>query len=201
MSETRSPLRERLLHVPGQSLDETINRLWDDRGVMYAMAMAAFVCVALVDWYRWLTHVPLRPWVTTVWAAVVTAYSIRGLVRLRKQTKLLEQGRDGERAVAEVLEAVREQGGRVFHDIVGEGFNVDHVVLSTRGVFVIETKTLSKPRGGTIKVEGRQIIAGGANLGAKPIEQAETNARWVRDFLKQSTGKGHPVKPCLVFPC
>jgi len=160
--------------------------------------------VALFDWYEWALDMPRRPWLISIPAALVVAYCLRGLYQLRKQTKLLEQGRDGERAVAEALDALREDGCRVFHDIVGDGFNVDHVVISLHGIFVVETKAISKPLHAgeelKVRVEGSHIMAGEANLGSTPITQAEANARWVRNLLKESTGKSYRVKPCVVFP-
>lgn len=204
MTEPRSPLRDKPLHVPGQSLDDTINRLWDDKGLHYMMVFACFVGVAVLDWLRWIRQVPPQPLAATVLAIAATAYSLLGLFRLRRQTKRLELGRDGERAVAEVLDGLREQGCRVFHDIVGNGFNVDHVVLAPQGIFVVETKTVAKParkrQVATVKATGGRIIAGGADLGSHPIDQTKAAARWVSDLLKESSGKTYPVKPCLVFP-
>ena len=204
MAETRSPIREKPLHVPGQTLDVTIARLWDDRGFLYIFMLSTVTFAATFDWVRTIYDTPPRPWVTTVFAAIVAAFCLRGILRIRRQTKLLEQGRDGERAVGEALDELREDGCRVFHDIMGDGSNVDHVVLSTRGIFVVETKTISKPPRGTgsanVRVEGDRILAGGADLGSGPIIQAKANARWLFGLLKESTGKTYPVKPCVVFP-
>lgn len=38
---------------------------------------------------------------------------------------------EGERAVGQFLEQLREQGFHVFHDVVGTGFNVDHVLVGS----------------------------------------------------------------------
>ena len=99
---------------------------------------------------------------------------------------------------------MQAQGCRVFHDILGDGFNVDHVVLSPHGIFVIETKTISKPGRTspqpTIKLTSSGILAGGADLGAAPVDQARAAARWVFRLLEEGTGKTYPVKPCVVFP-
>ena len=200
VSEKASPLRERPLHVPGQSLDEAINRLWDDRGLTYFVYAMGFIALALWEWLRWFNPSVTAPWFTTAIATLVVAYCVRGLLRLRKQTDRLKLGRDGERAVAEVLNGLRAAGCVVYHDVVADGFNIDHIVLSARGVFVVETKTIRKPIGGKVRVDGRSVIAGGASLGTAPIEQSEANARWVRELLKKSTGRAYPVKPCLVFP-
>jgi hypothetical protein len=200
MSEKESPLCEKQLHLPGQSLDEALNQLWDDRGLAYFTYAMGFVGLALWEWLRWFRPSVTAPWLTTAIAALVVAYCVGGLLRLRKQAQRLKLGRDGERAVAEVLDGLRGKGCLVFHDVVADGFNIDHIVLSARGVFVIETKTIRKPKGGTVRVAGRKVIAAGANFGTGPIEQAEANAKWVRELLKKSTGTDYPVKPCLVFP-
>ena len=59
---------------------------------------------------------------------------------------------DWERAVGQTLEALRRKGYRVFHDLIGEGFNLDHVIISEHGVFSVETKTYSKPAKGGCKI-------------------------------------------------
>jgi len=57
----------------------------------------------------------------------------------------LKKGRDGEREVAEILDELKSLGCQVVHDIQGQDCNVDHVVICSRGIFVIETKAWSKP--------------------------------------------------------
>ncbi|GJM24502.1 MAG: hypothetical protein DHS20C16_09170 [Phycisphaerae bacterium] len=61
------------------------------------------------------------------------------------------------------MEQTREKGYRVYHDIQCDGFNIDHVLIGPGGVFVIETKTASKPTKGnaTIKYDGEstRIVA------------------------------------------
>jgi hypothetical protein len=57
-------------------------------------------------------------------------------------------GRDGEREVAEYLDNLTRRGNYVFHDIPANGFNIDHIVVSTHGIFTLETKAYSKPEHG-----------------------------------------------------
>jgi hypothetical protein len=204
MTKSDSPLRKKPLHVPGQSIDDAINQMWDDRGLLYFAGITLYPALAVYEWMRYLTHEPPHPMMATILAAVVSAYSIVGLLKLRRKTQQLRLGRDAERIVAEALDPLREEGCRIFHDIVADGFNVDHVVLSRGGVFVVETKAVGKPRGWKgqprIKVDGGRIRAAGADLGPRPLEQAMGEARWVRDILKRSTKKKLPVKACVVFP-
>lgn len=60
-----------------------------------------------------------------------------------KKFNALKLGRSGERAVGQYLENFRESGSHIYHDILGDSFNVDHVVISPKGIFVVETKTYS----------------------------------------------------------
>jgi hypothetical protein len=43
--------------------------------------------------------------------------------------------KDGEKAVGEFLERFREKGYRIFHDIVGGDFNIDHVLIGPSGIY------------------------------------------------------------------
>jgi hypothetical protein len=185
-------------------LDETINRLWDDRGLAYFTYALGFTTIAAVEWIRWFSPAKSPPWLITGFTLLLVAFCAVGIFRVRRQSQRLKLGRDGERAVAEVLDGLRAEGCIVYHDVVGNGFNVDHVVLSRAGVFVVETKTITKPPGKarkpTVRVHEGRLYAGGADLGSQPLEQAKASAGWVYRILKESTGKGYHVKPCVVFP-
>ena len=190
MAEKASPLRERQLHVPGQSLDETINRLWDDRGLAYFTYALGFTTIATVEWIRWFSPAKSPPWLITGFTLLLVAFCAVGIFRVRRQSQRLKLGRDGERAVAEVLDGLRAEGCIVYHDVVGNGFNVDHVVLSRAGAFVVETKTIRKPPGKgrkpTVRVYEGRIYAGGADLGSQPLEQAKASAGWVYRIRKKA---------------
>jgi hypothetical protein len=120
---------------------------------------------------------------------------------IRAQVRQLRLGRDGERVVGQFLERLRDGGGQVFHDIPGEGFNLDHVVISQYGLYAIETKTLSKPwPRATIIVEGDSLRVAGHIPDRDPIQQVTSAARWLECLLEQSTGKRFAVRGVVVFP-
>ncbi len=120
---------------------------------------------------------------------------------VRKKLKELRLGRDGERAVGQFLERFNDGRGRVFHDIPAEDFNLDHVVISTHGIYAIETKTWSKPwPKATITVDGEQLLAAGKKPDRNPIDQAAASARWLEWLLEESTGKHFKVRGVVVFP-
>jgi hypothetical protein len=113
----------------------------------------------------------------------------------------LKMGRDGERCVGQFLERLRASGAQVFHDIPGDGFNLDHVVISPHGIYAVETKTFSKPwPKATITVKKDHLLVAGQVPDRNPMEQAATAARWLENRLEESTGKRFTVRGVVVFP-
>jgi hypothetical protein len=114
----------------------------------------------------------------------------------------LKQGIEGEKVVGQFLERLRESGYHIFHDLIGSGFNVDHVLIGPAGVFTVETKTWSKPaRGETrIKFDGERLTAAGREPERNPVVQARAQAAWLKSVLAESTGRQFDVFPVVVFP-
>lgn len=198
---TISPLKDRPLRNPGQTLDGQIDDLTTDMLGLILMA-TMFVALSAMEWFRWYRDDRPHPVLFSLLAGVGIVYAIFRTRRSWKRLQSLKLGRDGERAVGQYLEQVREAGARVFHDIVGKDFNLDHVVLSTKGFFVVETKTWSKPSHGeaNITYDGEVIRANGQTHDRDPIKQAISQAAWLRDLLKESTGRAFRVKSVVVFP-
>ncbi len=168
----------------------------------YILYAIFFIGLACLEWFRYLTHTPPNPWLFTVTAILVTGYASFRVVRLRKKIKLLRLGREGERAVGEYLDRMRKNGYFIFHDVLGEGFNIDHVVCAPSGIYTIETKTRSKPVKGVAKiiVEGEKILINGQEMDRDAIAQSKAQASWLQSVLQESTGKKYPVQPVIVFP-
>jgi Nuclease-related domain len=120
---------------------------------------------------------------------------------VRILSMLLRQSPDGERVVAQYLDWFRTKEFFVFHDVPDGDANIDHVPIGTRGLFVIETKTPSKPLRGRSSMtfsDGR-LLANGRPLDRDPIVQARAQARWPHNFLAKSQFKQF-VQPVVVFP-
>jgi hypothetical protein len=90
----------------------------------------------------------------------------------------------------------------VFHDVPGEGGNIDHVIISTRGIYTIETKTRSKPAKGECKVlyDGDTVSVNRGPADPGPIIQAKAQAAQLKRLLREITGRRLPVRPVVVFP-
>jgi hypothetical protein len=145
---------------------------------------------------------PPAPWLYSILCFIGIGYAGVKFWRNWPRLRALKQGRDGEKAVGQFLERLRAQGYQVFHDIIGEGFNVDHVLIGPAGVFSIETKTRGKPRRGDAKIsfDGERLLVAGFEPDRDPIVQAKAQAAWLRQLLAESTGRQFVVRAVILFP-
>lgn len=201
-AESRSPLKAAPLRYAGQSLDEEIQRVIDDDISVYIMVATMVIVLALYEWWRWYAKTPPQPVIFTVCGMGVLVYTARKVVLARRKLKTLRLARDGERVVGQFLEGLRENGYRVLHDIVGDNFNIDHLLIGPKGVFTIETKTMSKSARGKpeIDYDGTQILVNGFKPDRDPVVQAKAQAHWIKELVKELTGKSITVRPAVVYP-
>lgn len=201
-SLSRSPLKAKPLRLPGQSVQDAIDEfLWDKAGpyILFAVVMTV---VASLEWLAVIRHLPRQPWTYSGIAVLAVTFAAVKCWRVRTRLRELKLGRDGERAVGQYLERLRGEGADVFHDVPGENFNIDHVVLSVNGFYAVETKTRSKPTRGdariTLTEEG--LVVNGFRPDRDPLVQAQAGARWLSQLLEETTGKRFPVRGVVLFP-
>lgn len=165
------------------------------------MAAAIAVVVACMDWMRYFTDAKPSPWTMSVIAVGVALFAFFRFRGALKRIRALRLGQLGERAVAQYLEGFRTKDFFVFHDVPNGDANIDHVLIGTRGIYTIETKTLSKPERGECKItvtDGR-VAVNGSVMDRNPVTQAKAQARWLYNFLSETQFKCF-VQPVVVFP-
>ena len=198
----RSPIKDRPLRNPGQSVQEHLFDLFTDKFVLPWLIAFVLVAFAIGEWLRYFNPQPPAPRFVTFLAFLGLAYAAYTLWKYWRPLQALRLARDGEKAVGQFLELLREGGYRVFHDVLGTGFNVDHVIVGPAGVFTIETKTFSKRSGRDLKVQfdGERILVDGFEPDRDAVIQAKAQARWLRQLLEESAGKKFAVRPVVLFP-
>ena len=200
--ENRSPLKDKPLRLPGQSLQEERDALWDDKLGPYFLMALFFVVLAGLEWCRDLMNLPPMPGLYTIAASMFLSLAAWRIFRALPKLRALRQGIAGEQAVGQFLERLHADGYRVFHDVVGPTFNVDHVLVGPAGIFTIETKTWSKPMRGDARVtaDADGLLIAGQRPDRDPIVQARAQAGWIAQQIKESTGRTFTVRPVIVFP-
>lgn len=215
----KAPQREKLLRPPGYTLLMHLIDLGDR--LYLVLAVAGFVS-ALAATFIAATAQIWAAGVTVGWiglggiiSAILLGLSINRIVvafALIEDMRTSRLGLRGEQAVAEALHEVAAAGYRVFHDLPGHDicpsdakWNIDHVLVGLRGVFVVETKARMR-RPGKGGMAPHELIVDGEKLkyasgdDTKAIPQAKNNARTLARFLTMETGEPVTVDWLVVIP-
>ncbi len=200
--KTRSPLKDRPLRVPGQSVSEEREELLENTVAQPLMLALFLSLLAGLEWSRLYFNIKPSPIIYSIAAVMGVAYASFRIWRNIPKLRSLRQAMEGERVVGQFLERLRQHGFQVFHDVVGDGFNVDHVLIGPPGVFTVETKTWSKPAIGNAQVvfDGETLKIGSFAPDRDPIVQARAQASWLKQLLLESTGRKFEARPVIVFP-
>lgn len=215
----RSPFAEKLLRAAGESLRIKIDELrlsyWENSFDLLPILFAPALSFVILSWTG-----PLISSVGALTAILVCFFLAlkkwQTLAGIRADLQNYRLGFDGERYVASELEPLAAQGYRVFHDFIvdtkpgGEGtnFNIDHIAVGPEGVFVFETKAKRKATTPTdsklsehqLSFDGKTIKFPDGNSTSKPIEQAQRNAKELKNWLKSSGIIDIDYRPIVVYP-
>ena len=98
-----------------------------------------------------------------------------------------------------LMDGLTRPGWFVFHGLkIPDSGDIDHIVVSPKGVFAIETKA---PRGHSIDCkEGFLCVDGRALRTPDPIRQVKRNALYLNDLIKQLTGIRKWIHPIVCLP-
>jgi len=204
--EKRSPLKDRPLRYAGQSLDEQIIDLGDSMLIWFIYPTFWVIYIVLT----WLSQVfppskstiSIPPYISYLLFFAFIGYCAYKIISIRQKINQLKMARDGEKTVAEGLQELIKQNAAVLHDIIADQFNIDHVVISPHGIFLIETKTYSKPtkKDALITFDEENVYVDGIAIDRQPIRQATALAKWLQELLQKSTGQKFFVQPVVLFP-
>lgn len=196
-----SPLKEPPLRLPGQSLDQKLHDILDSKVLLYAAVLGFSLAIVSYQWMIYLFDIPIKPVFNTFLFSIPIAFSAYKLYKIKPELLKIKQGRDGERVVGQLLEELRADGAVIFHDVdTGRG-NIDHIIISPKGIFTVETKTWSKHRStDRITVKNNTVIINGYPIDTNLINQSKSEAHWLSELLKSRVGNNITVRPIILFP-
>lgn len=202
MKRTKSPIKGRVLNNPGDLLKNSVDEFFDRHIGVYIVLFFVLFLFVVLEWLRWYSQNPPSPVGVTILTTPIILFCVYKIFSGIRKGKKMVMGWRGEKAVGQFLERFRAGGAQVFHDIQCDGFNLDHVLIHPAGIYVIETKTMSKPTKGRAELEftGTQILRGGRPIKGDAVTQASSAAKWLRDELLESTGRVFYVKGIVVYP-
>lgn len=205
--ERREAITTQLRNLPAASLQKRRDDLVERQvSRLVASAIIGLSAAMFVVSRRRATGLSNWNWIDTAAVVLIVGCGLYyGLLVMREmpQGRKLRQAIRAEQATAQELSASLAGDNRVIHDVMADGFNIDHVVVTLAGVFAIETKSRLKPPAGNgspkVKYNGKALDFG-TWTETKPVEQAERQARWLANYLQKETGESAPVTAVLALP-
>lgn len=203
----RSPLTEKLAHLPGEQLRQRMDDLGNtmEAHIVQLLILGPLALLAiLLPRVQWANlRLSSLDWAVILTAFVACLWNVKRLVPLWRERRKSREGMHAEIAVAQQLDRLQAQDCLVLHDIPAKDFNLDHVVVGQSAVFMVETKSRRKQGEGktsaNVAYDGK-VLKFPTWPETKPLEQARAQARWLADYLRSETGEPTPVVPVVCLP-
>ena len=205
----RSPFTNDFLRNPGH----TVFRQLDDARGEVMIYMSACMSMPLLLFsvpvtQAWWSQQSIPMWVWVFHGVIGLGLSLFLGTKLTKAIRRVEQlrlGYEGELAVGQELNQLMSAGYRVYHDFPADGFNLDHVVIGSTGVFAVETKARRKLVTGNGRADAQvdytgQILRFPSWADRKTLDQAHRQAQWLSRWLSSAVGESVSVRAAVALP-
>ena len=209
MRQERSPISDKLLRSPGESLRRELKKLDEQVNdivicTFFGPALITAFFVTLNPGLKLLGGSALAIFISTL--TIGFAFLVWRLIYLINRRREYRLGFAGERAVAEELNQLMLEGCRVFHDVPMEPYgNIDHVLVSPTGIYAVETKARRKRKASDGKRD-YEVVFDGKSLqfpnttDSRSLHQARQQADRLRIFLSDAIGDPVKVAAILTLP-
>lgn len=144
-SDRISPITDNLLRNPGQSLDEELQRRWEEDIFESGGTLVCIFVLLVYEWFQWLFKINPHPLLLTLGFTPWIIFSVFKISKSKQLRRRLKMARDGEKAIGQYLSDLREQGHRVYHDVIGKNFNIDHVIVAIAAFIPSKLKPTASP--------------------------------------------------------
>lgn len=205
--DRREAITTELRNLPAASVQKQRDELVDRQVErLYSAVVIGLITALTIVSRRVTADFSNWNWLDTALLLVVLGSGIyygRQMIKEMPHGRRLRKAIRAEQATAQELAASLAGDNRIIHDVQAKGFNIDHVVITPVGVFAVETKSRLKPPEGNgspkVKYDGKSLAFPGWTE-TKPIEQADRQARWLANYLREATGENFPVVAVLALP-
>ena len=195
-----TPFRDLLARIPGQSIAKRMD-LHYEKVVLDFLGMFLFL-------FLWLLLVfkaeSIASFLSPVLAILMGSWMVRTYSIIREVRRCsLEQ--KGEQLTGQYLQMLVAHGYHVYHDIILQDFNVDHVVVGPNGIFAVETRTRRKlkkwgPERSVVVYDRNGITFPGKKPVRDIITLAEEHAMGLQKWLNSQINESFRVVPVLSLP-
>lgn len=145
-------------------------------------------------------------WLCVTLAGGVFLWIYFKVKKTQRETRSWRLGENGEQYVGQTLEKdMRPLGYDVFHDVVikqdKRTYNLDHVIIGPKGVYVVETKAWRKPEKGSPEIEYKDghLCKMGHVIKDDVVKVVVSLAREANRLFHDLTGRSYYVRPLSVI--
>jgi Nuclease-related domain len=209
----RSPLNMRIYNTPGEQLRKRLEVLNENLLLIYmlvALTGPTMLCAWLLVRFKAVNFFQFKygvgDWTFLVIAVFTIASAAFRMTRIVKERRKVSLGLTAEIVTAQHLYSMVKEGCTLFNDIpVDNKFNLDHVLVGSKAVFMVETKSRQKSsqRGqdsARVIYDGEYLMFPNGYKQKKPLEQARRQAAWLSGYLKEACGEPVKVIPVVALP-
>lgn len=194
-------------HVQGESLEMKIQELSDKTFEYLILPMVALVA-SLYIWMIFLGLLKVELLTAIFITVLFVVLSLRAFFKIKKLCKQIRnyrKGLDGERYVGSIIEKTSSKKTIVFHDIICEkinqgkvkSFNIDHVIVSTKGIFAIDAKNWTLPdreyNQADFIFDNGEVVDSSGVLQDELMRKIELQAKFLEDKIYEWIGMHYPV--------
>jgi hypothetical protein len=167
----------------------------------YCVAAAVFALLAGLEWIAYLCDWPRRPIVYSIAAVVASSIAVWRLAESRRQAQACRAAPSRPKGVMQFLEPLRKGGAQLFHGVASAGMNLDHIVVSRHGIYVIDVQDGTKPwPKATIHLDRKHVLTADILPDRNLAKSVQDQARSLSRMLEQATGKRFAVRGFVVMP-
>lgn len=205
----RSPIENRRIHGAGEQLRKRI----DEQGNAMTSGIATlfflgpyFVAAWALQRVQWsAVRVGFGDWMLLTAFVAGTTWAIARILSNGKARRRCVAGLKAELFTAQELNRLMGAGCTVLHDVPAEKFNLDHVVIGPHAVYLVETKSVRKPRSTGAQDHFKVAFDGEClrfpdSVSRKAVHQTRRQAQWLAAYLKEATNRTVPVIATLALP-
>lgn len=189
----------------GHSLQEKVEKQWE----ALQLHIVGFVVSAMIPALIYYLNVPLNL-VSVVILLLLSGYFLHRVRKALPPYQNSRLGLLGEQITGAELDALQSDEVSTYHDLVfrkdGRTWNIDHVLLTPKGVILFETKTrsINRVKGKfphKLTYNGERIVFPNGAFDTEAIDQVQRNANDLRaDIAAWTGGENVPVHSVLVYP-
>ena len=203
------PLEKDLFRSPGQTLMRRLDQINQKIGIilLYLLSVPLFIYAAYISqlYFGQKQISAIGIGVIAILCITFMAYFLYHLVTFIREKRALRAAYDSQVAVAQELNQLMRDGYHVYHNVPGDNFDIDHVIVGHTGVFAVETKARAKPKttsrmqDATVTYDGRALYFPKGD-DWKTIDLAKHQASWLSTWIQQAVGEPVAVRAVVVLP-